>query len=131
MADSGIQFKSVAPQFLVRDVAQTAEYYRDVLGFEITAYFLDPPVHGIVRRGGCEVFFGKANTETTISNRRLKAIGIDAYFWVKGLDALAQEIIARSGGKIIEGPVERIYQVRELEVEDCNGFVLVFAEAAT
>jgi predicted enzyme related to lactoylglutathione lyase len=126
MANSEVQFESVAPSFIVREVVKTAEYYRDVLGFEISGYFLDPPVFASVRRGRCEVFFGKADAEAGVSNSRLKKIGIDAFFWVSGLDALADEI-KRSGGKIIEGPVSREYNVRELVVGDCNGFVLAFA----
>ena len=127
MSNSDVYFYSVAPQFLVHDVVQTAEYYRDVLGFEIGSYFLDPPAHAIVQRGGCEVFFGKANGQGGASNRRVKAIGIDAFFRVSGVDEFARQV-ARAGGKIIEGPVNRIYKIREVLVEDCNGFILVFGE---
>ena len=34
-----IQFTSAVPQFTVPDVVQTAEYYRDVLGFQIAGYW--------------------------------------------------------------------------------------------
>ncbi|WP_256386726.1 hypothetical protein [Flavobacterium psychrotrophum] len=33
-----------APQLLVKNVVLTAEYYRDVLGFSVIGYALDPPV---------------------------------------------------------------------------------------
>jgi catechol 2,3-dioxygenase-like lactoylglutathione lyase family enzyme len=36
---------AIAPQLVVRDVVKTSEYYRDVLGFRIINYFLDPPVY--------------------------------------------------------------------------------------
>lgn len=39
-----IKFLGIAPEFLVPNVKEAAEYYRDVLGFEINSYFLDPPV---------------------------------------------------------------------------------------
>ena len=42
-----VQFKSIAPSFVVDDVVSTAEYYRDVLGFQILGYFADPPVFAI------------------------------------------------------------------------------------
>jgi hypothetical protein len=41
---------SAVPQFTVPDVVQTAEYYRDVLGFAIAGYWADPPVFAIVQR---------------------------------------------------------------------------------
>ena len=122
-----VTFGTVAPQFIVADVVATAEYYRDVLGFEITDYFLDPPVHAIVTRGASQVFLGKGNDSVGVSNRSLKPVGIDAYFRVSGLDSLVDEISAK-GGVILEGPVARSYNVRELVVKDCNGFVLVFGE---
>lgn len=130
MPHSQILFGAVAPQFIVADVVATAEYYRNVLGFEILGYFLDPPVHAIVGRGMCEVFFGKATGAAGASNRAIKPGGIDAYFRVEGLDAFHGEIFAQ-GAKILEGPVIRVYQMREITIEDCNGFVLVFGEDAT
>lgn len=127
MPDSPVLFGAVAPQFIVADVVATAEYYRDVLGFEILGYFLAPPVHAIVGRGTCEVFFGKATGAAGVSNRAIKPGGIDAYFRIEGLDVFHREISAQ-GAKILEGPVVRVYQMREITIEDCNGFVLVFGE---
>ena len=56
-------------------------------------------------------------------------MAIDAYFRVAGVEQLAAELTA-AGAKILEGPVTRSYDMRELVVEDCNGFVLVFGEDA-
>ena len=54
-------FQSIAPQFTVPSVVQTAEYYRDVLGFEIRGYWREPPVFGNVARDGVELFFNLAS----------------------------------------------------------------------
>jgi catechol 2,3-dioxygenase-like lactoylglutathione lyase family enzyme len=124
---SEILFGTVSPQFIVPDVVATAEYYRDVLGFQIVDYFLDPPVHAIVSRGFTQVFFALANETAGVSNRALKPVGLDAYFRVTGLERLAEEFRGK-GATILEGPVVRVYQLRELVVQDCNGFVLVFGE---
>lgn len=112
-----IAFGGVAPQFVVPDVVTAAEYYRDILGFDISDYFLDPPVHAIVTRGGSQVFLAKATDGAGTSNRLLKPEAIDAYFRVRGVDALAEEVAGR-GGDIVEGPVLRSYGVRELVVRD-------------
>lgn len=122
-----VQFKSIAPSFVVDDVVSTAEYYRDVLGFQILGYFADPPVFAMAGRGGVEIHFGKADAEPQRSNLELRAISSDAYIWVDDVEALFQELKA-SGADIIEGPTRRIYDCVEMEVRDCNGFKLVFSQ---
>jgi uncharacterized glyoxalase superfamily protein PhnB len=122
-----VTFKSIAPSFVVSDVVATAEYYRDVLGFEILGNFADPPVFAMVGRGGVEIHFGKADAEPQRSNLELRKISSNAYIWVDDVDALHQELIA-SGADIIEGPTLRIYNCVEMEVRDCNGFKLVFSQ---
>lgn len=122
-----VEFKSIAPSFVVSDVVATAEYYRDVLGFEILGYFADPPVFAMVGRGGVEIHFGKADAEPQRSNLELRQISSDAYIWVSDVYALFDELKAK-GADVIEGPVMRIYNCLELEVRDCNGFKLVFSQ---
>ena len=121
-----VTFKSVAPSFVVSDVIATAEYYRDVLGFEILGYFGEPTVFAMVARGGVEFHFGKADAEPQRSNLELRRISSDAYIWVDDVEGLFKELTG-SGADIIEGPTRRIYDCVEMEVRDCNGFKLVFS----
>ena len=122
-----VEFKSVAPSFVVADVVATADYYRDVLGFRILGFFADPPVLAMVARGGVEIHFGKADSEAQRSNLELRKISSDAYIWVDDVNTLFQELTA-SGADIIEGPVRRIYDCVEMEVRDCNGLKIVFSQ---
>lgn len=127
--------ESATPCFAVPDVVRTAEYYRDVLGFEILGYWngqqvtqeaQSAPVFGIVRRDAVQVFFSLA--ERANGTRPPRPAGAcDAYIQVKAVDALAEEL-RRRGAEILDGPVDRVYRQREIEVRDCNGFALVFAE---
>ena len=117
--------KSVAPQLVVEDVVATAEYYRDVLGFEILGYWAEPPVYAIVSRGGVEIHFGKAEQNGT-SNSAVRSGSFDLYIWVNDVNAIFEELGA-AGAEIVEGPVKRIYESIELVVKDRNGYVLVFA----
>ena len=130
------RFVSATPQFTVPDVKRTAEYYRDVLGFEIEGYWSGegvthapdaPPVFGIVRRDQVEVFFNRAQGPEARTGRAKGAY--DAYLRVTAIDALAEELRSR-GADIVDGPVDRIYGQRELVVGDCNGLILAFGEAA-
>jgi uncharacterized glyoxalase superfamily protein PhnB len=117
--------KSVAPQLVVEDVVATAEYYRDVFGFNILGYWADPPVYSIVSRDGVEIHFGKSET-TAVSNSEVRSGSFDLYIWVNDVDAIFEELTA-SGAEIVEGPVKRIYESTEIVVKDRNGYVLVFA----
>jgi hypothetical protein len=127
-AKPALRLTAICPQYVVPDVVAAAEYYRDVLGFKILGYFLDPPVFGMVARDSAEIHFGKADNGVAPSPNlvRRHGIGIDAYIWVNDLDTLCAELKQR-GAKIIEGPIVRVYNCYELLIEDLNGFRLVFA----
>ena len=117
--------KGIAPQFVVPDVVQAAEYYRDVLGFEILGYFLDPPVFAMVGRDDVEIQFGKSDGAPPEPNAARRRAGLDAYVWVEDVDSLAEELKA-SGARILEGPVTREYGMREIVIQDLFGFTLAF-----
>lgn len=117
--------KSIAPQLVVPDVVATAEYYRDILGFNILGYWAEPPVYSMVVRDGVEIHFGKSEQAGT-SNATVRSGSFDLYVWVSDIEAIFQELHA-SGANIVEGPVKRIYDSTEVVVKDCNGFVLTFA----
>jgi hypothetical protein len=119
-------FLTVAPQFTVPDVVAAASYYCDVLGFENRGFFGDPPVFVMLGRGGVEIFFNQSPGAVGQVRARA-AVGYDAYIHVSGLDELFTEFTSR-GANIFEGPVDRVYGMRELVVEDCHGLRLAFGE---
>ncbi len=132
---TNIRFEAAVPQFTVPDLVRTAEYYRDVLGFQIAGYWDGervslvpdtPPVFAIVWRDQVQVFFNRADQPAVRTGRADGAC--DAYFRVTGIDALAEELRAR-GADIIDGPEDRVYQQRELVISDCNDLILCFGEA--
>jgi len=129
-----IRFAAAVPQFTVPDLVQTAEYYRDVLGFQIASYWdgerarskpESPPLFAILRRDQVQIFFNCAKQPYVRTGRAEGAY--DVYLRVVGIDALAAELSMR-GADIIDGPVERIYGQRELVVRDCNGLIVAFGE---
>jgi len=123
-----VRFTGLAPQFVVPDVVATAEYYRDILGFEILGYFLDPPVFAMVRRGAAEIHIGKSDTGDTQLNENIRrGLGTDAYVFVEGVNELHAELLA-NGVEIVEGPIRRVYDCVEITIKDLNGFQIVFGE---
>jgi predicted enzyme related to lactoylglutathione lyase len=121
-----VECKMIAPQFVVPDVVAAAEYYRDVLGFHIRGYFLDPPIYSIVVRDSVVIHFGKIDEGIATSpNIQRRAGSIDAYIWVNDVDSLYTELKER-GARIVEPPVTQVYQCYEMVVEDGFGFRLAF-----
>ena len=121
------KLRAIAPQFVVPDVIKTAEYYRDVLGFKILGYFLDPPVYAIVGRDNVEIHLGKGDTNIAQGNVTRRSGGLDAYIFVKGVDDLFEEFRQRQVD-IVEGPIDQIYGQREIMIRDCNGFTIGFGD---
>src|SRR5438105_680096 len=124
---TNIRFVAAVPQ-------RTAEYYRDVLGFQIAGYWDGvrvnstadtPPVFAILWRDQVQVFFNRAD-QPDVRTRRAQG-GYHAYLRVEGIDALAEELRTR-GADILDGPEDRVYGQGELVVRDCNGLVLAFGD---
>jgi catechol 2,3-dioxygenase-like lactoylglutathione lyase family enzyme len=122
-----IRFNRAVPQFTVLDLRRTAEYWRDVLGFTIDAYWGKPPVFAIVHRDDVSVYFSGSDDAPQATGRAEDAY--DVYFHIEGVDQLAVDL-RRRGAEILDGPEDRVYGRRELVIKDCNGLVLTFGEPA-
>jgi len=124
-------FYGVVPVFLVDEIVPTVEYYRDVLGFEVDFVYGDPPTYGSVSRGGAVLQF----TLSDPPGRRNSVLragpgnGVDAYFVVRDVDELHEELRSR-GALVRQSPATHYYGMREFKIEDCNGYLMVFAEEA-
>ena len=126
MADK-VKMREIAPGFVVNDDVQTAENYRDVPGFEINGYFLDPPVFAIIERGGIRIHLGKSDAGGYKTNYEFRKMTSDAYIWVDDTIKLFEELKARKVD-IVEEPTMRVYGMREMKVRDCNGYLLTFGD---
>lgn len=122
-----------SPVLGVRNVRQAAEYYRDVLGFSLDPVegvfqpSADEPggVYAIVKRAGVWIHFQIRRGDFEI--RKRQPIEIDAYIYVDSLDAVYADLQKR-GAKIIQPPAVAPYGLREIMVEDLNGYRLTFGE---
>jgi catechol 2,3-dioxygenase-like lactoylglutathione lyase family enzyme len=122
--------KRAAPFFLVDDVFATAEFYRDMLGFSVGKFFGDPPSFTIVQRDEVRILLRQVRHKRASVGRPNRAVmdeTFDAYIWVSNVDALAAELRTKKAD-ILEGPVDRIYEMRELLVRDLNGYALAFGQ---
>jgi uncharacterized glyoxalase superfamily protein PhnB len=122
-------FFGVVPVFLVDDVVQTAEYYRDVFGFEVDFLYGDPPTYASVSRDDAIINFslsqppGRRNSISTAGPGN----GTDAYIVISDLDDVFDEMRG-NGANVERAPVTTDYGMREFQVQDLNGYRLILAE---
>lgn len=122
----------VSPILGVRDVRQAAEYYRDVLGFTLEPDGVFQPsadepggVYAIVKRPGAWIHLQIRRGE--LPTRTRQTFERDVYVYVDEVDAL-HETLRAHGARITQAPRDAPYGLRELEVEDLNGYRITFGE---
>lgn len=141
--DRSVRLTGVAPMFLVDDVEQTAEWYREHLGFAIGEYFRndhdphdDEPNHPaageavfvILNRDGNRLMLGR-RAERGMSvrfNRDASEMSADAYFWVDGIETLFGTVQGVPGTVFLHELVHQPYGLVEFMVKDCDGRALTF-----
>jgi predicted enzyme related to lactoylglutathione lyase len=111
------QFIQGAPMLLVPDVLSTAAFYREVLGFT-TDEGTGTADYSVVWRDNAAVHLARGVDAPT---------GVRVFFWVKDVDALYREVMAR--GVAIDVPIAtRPYGVRDFAIRDPNGVMLVLGQ---
>jgi uncharacterized glyoxalase superfamily protein PhnB len=133
MTDTGIAHaariavRSSVPTFLVSDVASTARWYAEQLGFRIagTVRRTEPYAYASLQRDGAELMLLRVDgyRKPDLSARRPEGLW-DAYLRTEGVRALYQSL---RGRPLIRMELKRQrYGDWEFEVQDPNGYVLVF-----
>lgn len=129
MGNSAVKLTNIHPVFLVDDIVKSAEWYRDVLGFTFDCYWGEPPCFVMLARGEVEIFLSgpECPGEKIMRPNRSRTEAWDAYIRVSDALALLAEFKGK-GAKIVRGPEDAFYDMREFEVEDVNGYALCFAQ---
>jgi uncharacterized glyoxalase superfamily protein PhnB len=124
-------FASVTPNLLVRDIARSIAFYRDVLGFAVKQSVPDasPFVFVWLERDGVPVFLNDPKAvEHDFPGAAARVAGGTAtlFFVVTEVDALHDQV---SGKVPVIMPLKtQFYGMREFAVEDPDGHILTFAE---
>lgn len=119
----------VAPYLIVDDLAQSAEFYRDKLGFQFDRYWGEPPSFVIVHRDGVFIMLKHIGSAGHVRpNHSVNPDACwDAYIWVKDAQALYDELRAQ-GVKIAREICDTDYGCRDFDVEDNSGYILCFGQ---
>ena len=106
--------------FATADLLLTLAHYKDVLGFETTSTWGDPPTFGSASFGGVTILF---NLQPELATR---VQGHQHWIRVDDPDELYQ-IHRSKGAKIVDEIEDKPWGFREYVVEDMNGYHLRFA----
>jgi uncharacterized glyoxalase superfamily protein PhnB len=125
-----VQITAAVPTFLVPDVAATARWYAEHLGFHTagTVPKQEPYVYASVQRNGAEIMLLSlpGYEKPDLSARRPQGLW-DAYIRMTGVHALYDSV---RGEPFVQMPLKhQPYGDWEFEVRDPNGYVLVFGGA--
>ena len=119
----------IAPYFIVDDIFQSAEFYRDKLGFHFNRIWGEPPQFVIVHRDGASIMLKSISSpgHARPNNRVNPDACWDAYIWVKDADTLYEELRSR-GVKITREIEDEPYGCRDFDVQDNSGYILCFGQ---
>jgi catechol 2,3-dioxygenase-like lactoylglutathione lyase family enzyme len=119
MTDESPKMLGSATVFVVSDIAASLAYYRDVLGFEVTFEYGQPPSYACLCRDEVGLHLLAA-----ARTKRLAGQGGLCIF-VRDVDQLYAEVSAR-GARLLNRPEDRDYGMRDFDVVDADGNQLTF-----
>jgi len=119
---AGVKIKSMSPQFLVKDIERSVEFYNKNFGFAVDFRVEDFYV-GLVRDGyTLHLKSGNPSQEERKNKRHNE--DLDVIFTVSDVDALYQELIAESV-EVTQPLCERPYG-KEFYIADPDVYILAF-----
>lgn len=126
-----IKFTSVTPNLIVRDIAASTAFYRDVLGFSIrqTVPDAEPFVFVWLERDGVPVFLNdpKAVAQDYAGAAALPSGGTATLFFaMEGVDAYHDAVAPKA--PVVMPLKTQFYGMREFAITDPDGHIITFAE---
>jgi ribosomal-protein-alanine N-acetyltransferase len=122
---------SVQPILAVKDVAATATFYRDQLGFNLDWLYGEPPTHGAVSLAdwtmqGAHIQLSQSDA---ITPELARAMAL--YIFVgAGLEDLYERYRSSAVASAIENELAlQPWGMREFAIRDCNGYLLRFGRS--
>ena len=132
-----MKFSDVTPNLVVSNVERSLAFYRDVLGFSVTATVPDaqPFAFAWMQRDGVSVFLNSLEAvrqdHEGLASRPLGGTGtlfivLEAATVSEGVDALFASIGDRA--RVFMPLKDQFYGMREFGIEDPDGYVIFFAQ---
>jgi uncharacterized glyoxalase superfamily protein PhnB len=117
-----------APVLLVRNVVDSANYWRDRVGFHYDRLWGEPPCFCILERDGRHLMLNQAPDGTEIRPHWQVVDQLwNVYFWVDDVDSLYAEL--RERGAAIDYELHnKPYGCREFGIQDLDGHDIAFGQ---
>ena len=129
---SMVTFESLTPNIMVKDVNQTLEYYKNILGFEIvdTNPVKGQMEWGFVKKGKAGLMFQELSSlRTEYPSLSSTPLGGAMTFYVLVQEDIESWFMELEGKvKVIKELNTTFYGTKEFAIEDINGFILTFSE---
>lgn len=126
---SGIIVKSVVPILFVTDVAASASFFADTLGFDVDFLYGQPPFYGSVSRGGGCLHLRCVRQPNFAELAAREDALIVATFEVSDAQALFEEFAGR-GARFAQTPTRQAWGGTDFQVRDLDGNVISFVTYA-
>ncbi len=108
-----------AAVFCVRDIAASLKYFQEALGFEVAFTWGEPTYYAGVCRGAVAIHLQAASQTARPPGASSLCV------FVGSADAIYEELRGR-GARILQEPATYPYGMRDFNVADLDGNVLVF-----
>ncbi|MBN1847802.1 MAG: VOC family protein [Deltaproteobacteria bacterium] len=137
-------FKKLTPNMMVENVNQTIDFYSKILGFKLVMAVTDntheilteipksqTAIYALMKAGDAEMMFQarKSLEEDVPALKDAKGIGgsLTFYFETEDLDGLYVKL--KDHVTILKDLHTTWYGTKEFYIQDCNGYILAFAES--
>jgi len=126
-----MQIKKLTPNLIVRDVAASLKFYREVLGLEtgMTVPEQAPFVFAGVTNNAIEIFFNDQKVVAAEYPKLAATIGASLTLYME-VDSLQDVLdrVKKAGAKISMPVTEQFYGMKEFSFEDQDGYTITIAE---
>ena len=126
-----MQIKKLSPNLIVRNVAASLKFYREMLGLEtaMTVPEQAPYVFAGVTNGVVEIFFNDQKVVAAEYPKLAATIGASLTLYME-VDVLQDVLdrVKKAGTKISMAVTEQFYGMREFAFEDQDGYTITIAE---
>lgn len=124
-------YKKITPNLVVEDVNSTIAFYRDKLKFELN---MSVPEHGelswaLMKRDNVEIMFqSRESAGRAIPLLKNKEAGGSLTLYIEMENVVELYDTLKGNVALLEDLHTKPYGMREFSIQDCNGFILTFAE---
>lgn len=122
-----IPLTELRPMLAVVDLQRTIRFYTDKLGFKLCGTFGDPPVWCDLSRGGVGMMFNAPPRAEVERDVPLKSKDYQIFYF-NTPDAAALRTEFQSRGVVVSEIRITVYQMKEFEVRDPDGYWLWFGQ---